>query len=842
MNEFRDSRADRLYKLLPAIHRIRDSEQGYPLKALLSIINEQVNLLEDDIERLYENSFIETADDWAVPYIADLIGYHPLTTPGEPGTETVRTGRNHYRGLTTRRDVANTLGHRRRKGTLEILEMLARDIADWPARAVEFYKLLGWLQNLNHSQLQRAQSADIRNVYQLSLINKPFDNSARTVDVRRINSKRTVGRYNLPSIGVFVWRLKSYSVTRTPAFSLGENRYTFNVLGLNTPLFCNPKSEWNYGEENKPSFLNPEEIGLPKPLNLRVFESNRIYGSDVEIKKLKEAYYSPHFKIWVDGWAGNTATKHVPFENIKITDLSKWDTYVPPENTIAVDPCNGRIAFPKKPVITKDVLVSYFYGFSADIGGGEYARVLLEPADPADPATATKSTRYYYVGGSNCLKTIHDALYAIKEWERNQPFNGEKIRSAVIVLTESQVFKETLSITLKPNTYLQLRAANRARPVICPIDATTRQPNAMRVLLSDGSQFVMDGILLASAGLELTSEDASSDYTSRVLIRHSTIPPFQNYVDQPSIKITNLKASVHIEHSIIGAIQIYENEVLVDPIAISISDSLVDSAINSGQKAIKIDAINTKVIKDIRAIKTSAIKHIKTINTLKAIRAIKDIRDIKAIRDIKVIRAIRDIRAIKTRAIRDIRAIKTSAIKHIKTINTLKAIRAIKDKAIKDIKAIKAISAIGAKREETFAHASIRLERCTVFGDIKVHAIEFAENTIFNDEVKVARRQIGCLRFCYVAPTEQLRIPKRYRCQPDLEKQNRTKSDYFRPLYTAKSYEEPGYGQLALECDKRILQERTMSPKWVFIMICFNLNGKQTCVPDLKSMCLPNLM
>ena len=49
-----DPRVDRLYALLPAIHRMRDAEQGYPLKALLRVIAEQVNVVEDDIAGLYD--------------------------------------------------------------------------------------------------------------------------------------------------------------------------------------------------------------------------------------------------------------------------------------------------------------------------------------------------------------------------------------------------------------------------------------------------------------------------------------------------------------------------------------------------------------------------------------------------------------------------------------------------------------------------------------------------------------------------------------------------------------------------------------------------------------------
>ena len=51
---------DRLYELVPVVYRLRDAERGYPLKALLRVIAEQVNLVEEDIAGLYENWFIET--------------------------------------------------------------------------------------------------------------------------------------------------------------------------------------------------------------------------------------------------------------------------------------------------------------------------------------------------------------------------------------------------------------------------------------------------------------------------------------------------------------------------------------------------------------------------------------------------------------------------------------------------------------------------------------------------------------------------------------------------------------------------------------------------------------
>src|SRR5262245_10280389 len=99
MKEVQKNRDDRLYELLPVIHRIRDVAQGEPLRALLRVIAEQVNLIEDDIERLYDNWFIETCEDWVTPYIGDLIGYRQVREAGEPGDPRTAGGSAHNRIL-----------------------------------------------------------------------------------------------------------------------------------------------------------------------------------------------------------------------------------------------------------------------------------------------------------------------------------------------------------------------------------------------------------------------------------------------------------------------------------------------------------------------------------------------------------------------------------------------------------------------------------------------------------------------------------------------------------------------------------------------------------------------
>ena len=42
-----------LYQLLPALYRHRDAERGYPLRALLEIVSDQVDIVKQDIDGLW---------------------------------------------------------------------------------------------------------------------------------------------------------------------------------------------------------------------------------------------------------------------------------------------------------------------------------------------------------------------------------------------------------------------------------------------------------------------------------------------------------------------------------------------------------------------------------------------------------------------------------------------------------------------------------------------------------------------------------------------------------------------------------------------------------------------
>src|SRR3954464_4839917 len=123
-----------LATLIPQHLRNREDEQGRALEALLGLLGEELGLVERDIDQLYDNWFIETCEPWVVPYIAALIGVPPAAAGA----------------VTSRREVGHAIGDRRRRGALALLEALARDVAGWPARAVESYALLALAQPIDH--------------------------------------------------------------------------------------------------------------------------------------------------------------------------------------------------------------------------------------------------------------------------------------------------------------------------------------------------------------------------------------------------------------------------------------------------------------------------------------------------------------------------------------------------------------------------------------------------------------------------------------------------------------------------------------------------------------------
>lgn len=565
---------DRLYNLLPMVYRMRDAERGEPLRALLQVIGEQVGIIEEDIARLYENWFIETCEEWAVPYIADLIGYRLPSEAGAPGAVDTPAGQRRNALLIGRREVANTIAYRRRKGALALLELLGQDVGAWPTRAVEFYRLLAVTQQLSHLRTERGRTLDLRDGDALERIDGPFDGAAHTYDVRRIRSSRSAGRYAIPHVGLFVWRLKAYSIGRqprddgpdrqipAPAYCIDRVRYlyTFSVLGNNAPLFTRPV------DEPGPAHI-ADELNVPGPIRRRALEL-----------RLAD-YYGPgkSLAVYVTS-AGQRQL--IPIERIVAADLSGW-AYQPQGDLVAIDPLLGRLALGPQVAAREGVWVQYHYGFSDDIGGGEYRRALrsLDGFVPATEATAARAEGdeaparlYFGVGLTGAFRSIGEAL---ERWRALSPDD------AVIELLDSDVYVEEIAIALRAGQRLELRAASGCRPVIQPVDIVNR-PDALRAECAEEgppARLTLDGLLVAKRSVQISGN------IGQIVIRHCTLVPGWSLgpdcepesETEPSLELIDVAGPVQIERTITGSIQVTKDEVQTDPLALCVSDSILDA-------------------------------------------------------------------------------------------------------------------------------------------------------------------------------------------------------------------------------------------------------------------------
>lgn len=488
--------AEKLYALLPAVYRLRDHGQGGPLKELIAVLAEQIAVVQEGIDQAYDDLFIETCAEWVVPYIGDLIGAR-LVHSGA-GT-----------ALSQRAQVANTLGHRRRKGTLAMLEQLARDVTEYPAVAVEFFSLLATTQYMNHPRPANVVTVDVRRRLALERIGSAFDRNAHTFEARRIASGR--GRYNIPNVGIFLFRLDSFQLPFANAARLDDRRYLFNPLGIDAPLFNRPQTEKSVTQLAEP-------VNAPMPLARLAMEKN------------KELYYpaSVFLKIAVN----DIDPKEIAICNLSDKPDGSGDWAHLSKDKYAIDPALGRLALPQdKPAPNSDeVLVLFHYGFNDEIGGGGYER----PADPDYPFTDLIS------GGSG----LQARLGALHE---NEPPGG------VLQVADSRTYPLTSAIPnlqVDAGSRVEVRSQNGHRPLI------EMQGGSFIIHAGAKADIILDGLMISGGAVRVTGQPRSVTISDCTLVpgisRTRGNEPLQP--GAPSLIIESDSVEVTIRRSILGGL------------------------------------------------------------------------------------------------------------------------------------------------------------------------------------------------------------------------------------------------------------------------------------------------
>ena len=453
-----------------------------PLESLLLIVSEQLNVLAYDVDQLYDDQFIETCAQWVIPYIGDLIGYQSVTGIA-PAIDNPRA------------EVAETISLRRRKGTILVVEQLARDATGWGAHAKEEFQVLADTQYMKHIRPRNFYSPNLRHWKPGVYMDTGFDETAHKVDVRRIDSTKWNGhgRYNIQNIAVFLWSLTAYSVTQSPLTPITPSNtqcFRFSALNEDVPLFHRAISQ---GEQIADA-ATPANV--PDRLLRRVLCADlsqgigaTYYGQGASLaiylnKKLLNPY-----QICVadlagqDGAWANLSASTGPFQNS--------------EYVVLVDPELGRLALAEQ-YQGQTLSATWYYGGNADVGGGEYARnTSASPFAVTDPAYVVPFPDARFAGLQDALNYAVDLLVlgnavAVEISGESALDDASDLTANTFPFVSTGVVMSTaLSVDLPANTTLELRSADLTVQTLLLDGPLTVTGDA-------GSQFLLNGIVIAA--------------------------------------------------------------------------------------------------------------------------------------------------------------------------------------------------------------------------------------------------------------------------------------------------------------------------------------------------------
>lgn len=553
------SEAERLYHLLPAIYRQRDLAVGQPLRALLTVVEQEFDRLEADVGQSYENWFIETCQAWVIPYLADLVGIQDLATAQPPL-------------FGQRRRVANHIAYQRRKGVATVLSHVAQDVTGWPAFVTEASQRIAYTQTMKNVRPQRGQTIDVRDKKALAFLGTAFDRSARTVDVRPIDppsgSRTQPGLASLNALALYFWRLQSFPLRYVEASRVerGANLFTFDPLKRPLKLFVQPESA-----NDLSTVLQPHHF--PQPLTRAMLSADLARVDAGQTPR----YYGPQqdLAIWADGRF--LRPSEILCGTIRQGQITEWlDWLTEEEKQGVIDPENGRFLLADSSV--ENVIVNYTYGASGQLGSGPFRREFprsiseddlfyIQISRAAKPFSFEESyddsTQFFAAESEVMVASLGEA---IRLWDNYRDYCAKKSGNysprTVIRFLDCGTYHEPdgLEITLSHGSHLQIEAASGVRPTI---DAThiTFSAEAGRM------------------GLLEEDVDTTVVYDRHVLLRGLLIQGEVNIE-----KIAAGKLNLGLEHCTLQAPLTIAKDVATVVISAKISDSLLHDLVYNHER------------------------------------------------------------------------------------------------------------------------------------------------------------------------------------------------------------------------------------------------------------------
>jgi hypothetical protein len=632
--------AEKLWEWIPGVYRHEDGVAVHPdtLRSLIELVATQAASARRSVDRLWEDQFAETADDWALAYIGELVGTRLLNALN-------RRGR--------RADVARTIFYRRRKGTVAVLETLVRDIAGWDGVVVEAFRRLGRTPHrLDPPLMGRGAArsglvtrtppggfADLRRARGGDMIDGPFEEYSRTVDVRQHRGR--LGRFNIPKLNFHLFRQVAFRLPFVTPFDLGLDRYTFDPSGRDVPLFR--RSRRGTGD-----CLRPEEWRIEAPIRCRLLGEARyvlqpvhipvglepqlapwvglVFKDEARFRQTLSAVLTPaqfdanifpllaaaitedspklHLVAASDEETGlstaegvavslgaTTADPPIARERTIAANLETWGTGLGPplDRLLAIDPDRGRFLLLAPPLAGTRVFVPvHFTGLFGPLGAGSYDRApepgatLLPTGGNANPGP---------VSGFALPVTGRHRFNNSKTYRPTSPAGGTMTGIEQLELQAADRNRPYVRLTPQGNGN---RWTFRALPK--PLGQDPDLPANRRTLVIDGlwlaiwpallaAQNVLDETVLATPVPTVLALDGVFD---QVVLRHCTIDPGGEQarllptqvmpIPAVQIEIVGQVEELLIEQSIVGPIR--EATSVFDPCSadhIIIRDSVVQS-------------------------------------------------------------------------------------------------------------------------------------------------------------------------------------------------------------------------------------------------------------------------
>lgn len=758
--------ANKLWNLLPATYRTLDTTQfntNGPLREMVNRLGVQAAILRRSIDRMWEDQSIETCDDWVIPYIADLVATRIVPNLDPPAQ---------------RLDVAKTIYYRRRKGTVAVLEQIANNITGWDAKVVEFFRRLGRTrhnldpavglpdpQNPSISQLQIAQglvgsltrspiggSARLSHAYGATKAQTAFDEFFHTADFRQ--GVGQVGWQNIPHLGVFLWRLRSFLVgpVNPVCVSGCEGWMTFDPTGRNVPLFALASRDQSFYDS---AWKSAVEAQLPTPISQPLFNASS-----------SQAMLYP----------ASLAILEAPTLDADIIDVSQ----------LVVRPTRGRVHVSNS--MPAPVWARYCYGFSSATGAGPYDRRTVRAQPPQSAPTNNYTNGGGALAGANVLPGV-----------------------GTISINDSLTYAGANNVTVTGS--LTMQAANEQRPLL-RFAPTSSGWTEWQITGQPGSCLTLDGLFVSGADVVLqgsfdsvvitcctfdpgSASGVTEEFTSPL---SPASGPFAIAADGQELVPCRLwiEGSIRaltIQRSILGPIRTRDNGEVE---TLSVIDSIMQGIRTAGWGDIQpMDVKDAERLESVLGDSSNPISNYlmsqssplqQWAQQLPSPLELSPLDDLQ----LKSLAAVLN-DLVNGPALYDANVFANVAISYetnqwlVEAAASPSAIPALNRSLLEDAFAEELADAALA-----ISDGDVSLLRCTVMGRLAVHRLT-ASDCIFNGLAVVDDMQHGCVRFS--ATTTGSQLPRRYEC---------AKIPPTAILFTDTDFGQPGYGQLRANVDLQI--------------------------------------